>query len=61
MLLFREKNSINKNIKKLNRQIYLKKISPLNLFNFYENLSTIIKLCMEKDGKQHKKVKTSKG
>jgi len=39
-----------RDIEKLNRQIYLKKISPLNLFNFYENLSTIIKLCMEMDG-----------
>lgn len=30
-----------KDIEKLNRQIYLKKITPFHLFSFYENLSTI--------------------
>jgi DNA mismatch repair protein MutS len=30
-----------KDIEKLNRQIYLKKITPQNLFYFYENLSSI--------------------
>ena len=30
-----------KDIEKLNRQIYLKRITPSNLFSFYENLSTI--------------------
>jgi DNA mismatch repair protein MutS len=33
-----------KDIEKLNRQIYLKKISPQNLFHFNENLSTICAL-----------------
>ena len=33
-----------KDIEKLNRQIYLKKITPHNLFYFNENLSTIHKL-----------------
>jgi DNA mismatch repair protein MutS len=33
-----------KDIEKLNRQIYLKKITPFHLFCFYENLSTIKKL-----------------
>jgi DNA mismatch repair protein MutS len=33
-----------KDIEKLNRQIYLKKISPQNLFHFNENLSTICTL-----------------
>ena len=30
-----------RDIEKLNRQIYLKKINPINLSNFYDNLSTI--------------------
>ena len=30
-----------KDIEKLNRQIYMKKITPFHLFSFYENLSTI--------------------
>lgn len=33
-----------KDIEKLNRQIYLKKITPYNLFCFYDNLSTISKI-----------------
>jgi len=33
-----------KDIEKLNRQIYLKKITPQNLFHFNENLSTICSL-----------------
>tara|TARA_B110000967_G_scaffold142540_1_gene145781 strand:- start:792 stop:3701 length:2910 start_codon:yes stop_codon:yes gene_type:complete len=33
-----------KDIEKLNRQIYLKNITPFHLFSFYENLSTIQKL-----------------
>ena len=33
-----------KDIEKLNRQIYLKKITPFHLFCFYENLSTIQEL-----------------
>ncbi len=39
-----------KDIEKLNRQIYLKKITPQNLFYFYENLSTIRKLFSLVDG-----------
>jgi DNA mismatch repair protein MutS len=30
-----------KDIEKFNRQIFIKKITPVNLFNFYNNLSTI--------------------
>ena len=30
-----------RDIEKLNRQIYLQKINPINLSNFYDNLSTI--------------------
>jgi len=39
--LWRQELKNIKDIEKLNRQLYLKKITPYNLFNFYENLSTI--------------------
>lgn len=39
--LWRDKLKNIKDIEKLNRQLFFKKITPQNLFYFYENLSTI--------------------